>query len=390
MSNGFIKFDPSLVDENRGQDIFIMCVVFSVLISLSTTSRIAVKFATKAGLRAADYLIIIAFAFNLTANMLEIQAVQAGFGRHLQFLTRSQVLTVKRLSQYNILMANISLWAVKISICCFILALIQGVHRRTTWVVYALIAVTTTASTCQGIFWALQANPLRKLWEPDIPGEVKSIKTLVTSIIAFTIINSITDLFYAISPIYFIGGLHISLGKRLVIIGLTGSGLLVFASSITRVAFDGDFYKPDFTWALYRVYLCTIIERNLAEVIADLPATFALVRNVRNKTNALWSRSTHGSSTKASDHTGSDASRSGSKGFPGANARPANAKSDYHEDENEDEIPLSTSIPRIPKGSGVVHMETSIDIQAHRVDLHEEQLSRQTLVHPWDRGATIV
>ncbi|KID96775.1 hypothetical protein MAJ_07288, partial [Metarhizium majus ARSEF 297] len=322
MSNGFIKFDPSLVDESNGSVVLVLCVVFSVLISISTTSRIAMKIATKAGLGAADYFIVIALSFNLTANVLEIQSVQSGFGCHLQFLTREQVLTVRRFSQYNILFANISLWAVKISVCFFILALIQGVHRRTAWIVYALIAITTTASTCQGIFWGLQASPLRKLWEPDIPGEVKSVKTLVTSIIAFTIINSITDLFYAISPVYFIGRLQMSLGKRLVIIGLTGSGLLVFASSITRVAFDGDFYKPDFTWALYRVYLCTIVERNLAEVIADLPATFTLVRSVHNKTNALWSRgSRSGSTVKASDHTGSVDSGSGSKGFARARQR---------------------------------------------------------------------
>ncbi|KJK80943.1 hypothetical protein H634G_03476 [Metarhizium anisopliae BRIP 53293] len=322
MSNGFIKFDPSLVDESRGSVVLVLCVVFSVLISISTTSRIAMRIATKAGLGAADYFIVIALAFNLTANVLEIQSVQSGFGRHLQFLTREQALTIRRFSQYNILFANISLWAVKISVCFFILALIQGVHRRTTWIVYALIAITTTASTCQGIFWGLQASPLRKLWEPDIPGEVKSVKTLVTSIIAFTIINSITDLFYAISPVYFIGRLQMSLGKRLVIIGLTGSGLLVFASSITRVAFDGDFYKPDFTWALYRVYLCTIVERNLAEVIADLPATFTLIRSVHNKTNAFWSRgSRSGSTAKASDHTGSVDSGSGSRGFAGARQR---------------------------------------------------------------------
>ncbi|EFY96806.2 hypothetical protein MAA_07619 [Metarhizium robertsii ARSEF 23] len=391
MSNGFIKFDPSLVDESNGSVVLVLCVVFSVLISISTTSRIAMKIATKAGLGAADYFIVIALAFNLTANVLEIQSVQSGFGRHLQFLTREQVLTVRRFSQYNILFANISLWAVKISVCFFILALIQGVHRRTAWIVYALIAITTTASTCQGIFWGLQASPLRKLWEPDIPGEVKSVKTLVTSIIAFTIINSITDLFYAISPVYFIGRLQMSLGKRLVIIGLTGSGLLVFASSITRVAFDGDFYKPDFTWALYRVYLCTIVERNLAEVIADLPATFTLIRSVHNKTNAFWSRgSRSGSTAKASDHTGSVDSGSGSKGFAGASARPANARPVYNEDENKDEIPLSAFASRVPKGSGVVHMETSIDIQAHRVDAQEQQESRQTLVHPWDKEAAIV
>lgn len=118
--------------------------------------------------------------------MLEIQAVRQGFGRHLQFLPRAQVLTIKRLSQYNILLANISLWAVKISICFFILLLVQGVHRHTRWVIYGLMAVTTTASTCQGILWELQARPLRKLWNPDVPGTVASVQNLVNSIITFT------------------------------------------------------------------------------------------------------------------------------------------------------------------------------------------------------------
>lgn len=60
MSNGFIKFDPSLVDESRGSVVLVLCVVFSVLISISTTSRIAMRIATKAGLGAADYFIVIA------------------------------------------------------------------------------------------------------------------------------------------------------------------------------------------------------------------------------------------------------------------------------------------------------------------------------------------
>lgn len=96
------------------------------------------------------------------------------------------MLTIKRLTQYNILFANISLWAVKISICFFILALVQSVHRRGKWILHGLVVVTTIASTCQGILWGLQAKPLYKLWNPDVPGKVEGVKTLVSSIITFT------------------------------------------------------------------------------------------------------------------------------------------------------------------------------------------------------------
>jgi hypothetical protein len=163
------------------------------------------KLETNGGLAIADYFIFIALVsfvffsflhdhkcshsiqvFNITANILEVQSVKLGFGRHLQFLERPQVLDLKRLSQYNILFANISLWAVKISICFFILLLIKNIHNRTRYVVYTLIGITTTASFLQGVLWGTQARPLQKLWNPDIPGHVSSVKTLVNSIIAFT------------------------------------------------------------------------------------------------------------------------------------------------------------------------------------------------------------
>lgn len=118
--------------------------------------------------------------------MLELQMLNAGFGRHLQYIDRPDVLFLKRTSQYLILMANIALWAVKISISVFIINLIRGTHIFMTRILYVLIAVTTAASLGQGIFWGLQARPLRKLWTPDIPGEVQSIETLVRSIIIFT------------------------------------------------------------------------------------------------------------------------------------------------------------------------------------------------------------
>lgn len=147
-------------------------------------------------------------------------------------------------NQLGILFANLAIWSVKMSISFFILSLIRDAHRRSRIVTYILITITCIAHGCQTIVWAAQARPLEKLWHPEVPGTVASRKTLIDSIIAFTgrrlftssttsrgtnkvaAISSVTDLFYAISPIYFFGGLQMSLQKKLVVIGLTGSGLL--------------------------------------------------------------------------------------------------------------------------------------------------------------------
>jgi hypothetical protein len=57
--NGFIEFDPDLPDEDKGISLFILCVLFSVLIIVSTVSRVAMKLITRLGLSASDYLMII-------------------------------------------------------------------------------------------------------------------------------------------------------------------------------------------------------------------------------------------------------------------------------------------------------------------------------------------
>ncbi|KJZ70342.1 hypothetical protein HIM_10271 [Hirsutella minnesotensis 3608] len=248
MTNTPLKYDPNLPDENRGQSLLLIPLIFSILITLSTTSRILVRLSSKVGLGAADYFNIIALAFNLSANIIEIQCVHQGLWRHPQYLSRDQALFLKRMAEYTVIIANISLWAVKMSVCFFLLALIQNAHQRARWIVYALMALTTAGSTTNGIIWGLQAKPLEKLWNPDIPGEISDPRRWVISCIAFTALNSITDLFYALSPIYFIGRLQLNLRRRLTIIALTGSGLLVFAFSIARIGLYPDFFN-DSTWA---------------------------------------------------------------------------------------------------------------------------------------------
>ncbi|KAI5917754.1 integral membrane protein [Camillea tinctor] len=382
-SNGFIAWDPNLTDESKGQSIFALCVLFDVLIILSTFARVGTKLLSRMRLGAADYLIIICLTFNLAANSLEIQAVDNGFGRHLQFLTRDQALTIKRLSQYLLLLANISLWAVKISVCFFILTLIQDTHYRSKWTIYGLMIVTTASSLGQGIVWGLQARPLRKLWEPEIPGEVWSLDRLVTSIIVCTIINSLTDLFYALAPIYFFGGLQMALKKRLIILGLTGSGLLVFATSITRVAFDKDFYNPDSTWALHSVYLCTIIERNLAQIVADLPAIFVFFRSISNKARTIFSGSGTGTGSKSRRYGPKDPSDHSDQSFqktPGRSAR----LTDTEVGPEEDEIPLRDS-PEASRGNNNnITMQTTIDIQSYTASVHTQEQTQNDLIRPWN------
>ncbi len=68
-----------------------------------------------------------------------------------------------------------------------------------------------------------------------------------------------------------------------------------------------DFFDPDSTWALKNVYICTIIERNLASIIADLPVMSLFARQLRKKITTF--ASTHWTGGTNLNKTGTLASR---------------------------------------------------------------------------------
>ncbi|CRG88353.1 hypothetical protein PISL3812_05383 [Talaromyces islandicus] len=131
----------------------------------------------------------------------------------------------------------------------------------------------------------------------------------------------------------------------------------VFASSMVRAAFDNDFYNPDFTWALDKVYLCTIIERNLAEVIADLPASYATIRSVSKTIISRTTRRT-GQDTNAYDVPRPHSSNAVKVSAP-RNVYRKSRKDEYQY--YDEEVPLHTYSPP----TDVITMRTSIDVEAH-------------------------
>ena len=63
-----------------------------------------------------------------------------------------------------------ALWATKISICFFLLAIIKGTHVRFVWLIRILMAFTTASQFVAALLWGLQAKPLPRLWDPRVPG----------------------------------------------------------------------------------------------------------------------------------------------------------------------------------------------------------------------------
>ncbi|GAW14005.1 hypothetical protein ANO14919_033970 [Xylariales sp. No.14919] len=101
--------------------------------------------------------------------------------------------------------------------------------------------------------------------------------------------------------------------KKFVVLGLTGSGLVVFAASLVRVPYLKNFFAADVSWELPTIYFPTIFERNLAELIADLPAVYPEIRHRYYQITGLTKDISLRSSSRRSIDGGRPGSQSGSQ-----------------------------------------------------------------------------
>ena len=108
--------------------------------------------------------------------MFDYIATASGFGRHSKFLTSDELIQAVKYAQLAVIVAIIALWAVKVSICFFLLGIIKGTHVRFAWFIRILMGFTTAITFVATLLWGLQAHPLAKLWDPKIPGTRDSDK----------------------------------------------------------------------------------------------------------------------------------------------------------------------------------------------------------------------
>ncbi|MCJ1333929.1 hypothetical protein MMC10_010635 [Thelotrema lepadinum] len=276
-------FDPSIPDESHQSEIVAAVTVLMVAVVLTTAIRIITKLVCKFKLGWDDCFILLATAFNIVGDAFEYIATSEGFGRHIQYLTSDQKIQALKYGQLAILNAFFAMWSVKLSVCFFLLGIIRGTHKYFRIAIYSLIGLTTAASFIGCLLWGLQANPIAKLWDPSIPGTKTSPETFLVSVYVELALIVFTDLFYALSPMYFLWGVQMKLSRKIPILAMTGCGFLVVIIGIIQTVFAKAVTEADLSWDLYPFFITDIIDRHFSVFVANLPALWVLYRQSREK-----------------------------------------------------------------------------------------------------------
>ncbi|MCJ1440005.1 MAG: hypothetical protein MMC23_000487 [Stictis urceolatum] len=286
---------PGLTDESHQYQIYVTVGIAGFLQVSTTIIRVIVRLMYKLKLSWDDYFIVLGTCLNVVADAFDVNAAIQGFGRHSKFLSMEQEIQANKYAQLAVIVAIWAKCAIKLSICCFLLNIIKGTHRKVMLAIKILMGLTILTSFISAVLWGLQARPIEALWDMRIPGHRESPEQFIDTLYVIYSFGVFTDLLYSFSPIYFLWNVRISVKRKLIIYALTGSGILVTVVAFLDIGFVREFLaKEDRTWILVNEFICDILERNVGGFISNLPALWIVFRRRDRQQISSPERGGHG------------------------------------------------------------------------------------------------
>ena len=91
-------------------------------------------------------------------------------------------------------------------------------------------------------------------------------------LLQFLGLDAFTDLACAGIPIFVIHRLQLDKPTKIALCGVMGVGALTSTCAIAKAVLLKELFEVDYTWAIYKPAICTIIEHLLGVIIASVPA----------------------------------------------------------------------------------------------------------------------
>ncbi|CAG8974859.1 hypothetical protein HYALB_00000474 [Hymenoscyphus albidus] len=155
-------------DDNRGPMVLGWLWTTTILAILGVMMRLYARLTTKA-IGWDDYLIIAATAVTVFGSSVNQVMVDYGFGRHVEYVLKD----IEKIVMWTIiaeLQSYLAIGLVKLSVCWFILRMIQGTHRFLRASILVLMAILGIMVVVAMLLDALQCFPLEKAWKEHLPG----------------------------------------------------------------------------------------------------------------------------------------------------------------------------------------------------------------------------
>ncbi|KAK8123351.1 hypothetical protein PG999_003269 [Apiospora kogelbergensis] len=287
-----------LPDEYRGDEILGAVIATTTLACLTLCARLWVRLTMVHKMGSDDYAMIVAMLLSLASLGLVIPQVIYGAGRHIVYL-RPSVATIGL--KVNFVSQVFYLWAipaVKMSIGLFLLRIApnKGYRRALHGVMIFTMAYTMMCFATL----LLQCTNLAILWDPTVKAVCWSKETLQALSYANSIVNIITDMFFAILPAPMLWNVQINIRTKASLICIMGLGVFAVAAAIVKSFFISNYGKTgDFLWDSTDLTIWVSTECNTGIIAACLPCLKPLFKRILETTT----QRSRGSSSNQTDRS---------------------------------------------------------------------------------------
>ncbi|KAE8372685.1 hypothetical protein BDV26DRAFT_88768 [Aspergillus bertholletiae] len=328
-----------------GYSTLVACIFFIVLSIAAVGLRIGTRRMLRNHLGLDDWLIIASvFVFLGFCGDVLVGVYTCGSGQvYLNKLEAQEKLIQYMKSEYAIpALYAIDVTLVKISILCFYHRLFSvASFRRINYSVGIFCLAWFVASFIGDM---LYCRPIRQFWDPTAGG---SCFNFAVYFLAMELIDLLLDVTIIALPLKTISGLHLSLRKKLALLGIFLLGGFVIVTGAIRIAYV---YKPgDQLLSLAQASLWSVINLGVAILCACLPIYRPWLPKF-GQLSSIWR--SHSGKTSHSDSSHAPTANTGNSTTKSQKSQPPYY---YYEanDSHGDVVPLTRIVASDHRGPGI-------------------------------------
>ncbi|KAI1846173.1 hypothetical protein JX265_010551 [Neoarthrinium moseri] len=266
-------------DDHRGPDILGAVATVTSIALVTVCARVFVRLRMVHMFGLDDWMIIASMILSITGFGIVVGQVMYGAGRHAAYLD-------PEVNKYGLMLNFVSqpiyLWAiplVKLSVGFFLLRIAPNkLYRRILQgtmiflMAYTFMCFMTLMLQCQNI---------AVLWDSSVKTTCWATKTTLGLSYANSIVNILTDMFFAVIPIPMLWNVQINSRTKASLICIMGLGVFACAAAIVKAVYISNYGKSgDFLWDSANLTIWISTELNTGIVAACLPCLKPMFKRI--------------------------------------------------------------------------------------------------------------
>ncbi|KAF7622632.1 hypothetical protein AFLA_009957 [Aspergillus flavus NRRL3357] len=277
--------DPSFRRLSESPSRYLVTAVFLGTSLVAVGLRCFVRLSIVRAFGHDDALMVMAMLFNVAFAVCTFLNASSGAGKTVTYLV-DRPEDIRRGYLFWWLGQILYVTTVTIGRLSITISLLRlTVERIHIWILYAVMALSTTVGIVLFFVAMFQCQPVSYYWDRlSIEGHCLDMDLLLGIVYMYSAVAATCDFIIGILPVLLVWRLQMDRRTKTAVAGILGIACIASAAVIARIPYLGSAKSPDFLHATTQISICSNVEAGLGITAGSLATVRPIIR--------LWSRMT--------------------------------------------------------------------------------------------------